>query len=149
MQKQRVRVKQDPKIELIDREVFEQPQESTRTPEWEILLDGAPLDCENIASCKQFEITVKLELLVSAKAIEFRASPELLQLQVGRIYFLALWPPFAVTVASLSLRFDCEVRTLTITGTPVDSPVPASPVEKTITLTPVELGDTQLLYDIV
>lgn len=46
VERQRVRATKQPKIEVLDKEVFETVNEKTYEPEWEVLFDGEILDPE-------------------------------------------------------------------------------------------------------
>jgi len=148
VQQQRVRGKKQPKIEVLDKEMFDTPQEENRAPNWELYLDGKPLDTELLSTCQNFKLEVYLEMLVSSKGILLGASSERIELTVKALYSLGLWMPFQVKVGSLSAEFDCDSRTLSLTGQVwrEQPETPETPVQK---LTPVELSTHDLLYDVV
>jgi hypothetical protein len=43
---------------VIDKEVFETPIETTRTPSWKLLLDNEEFHIESLKDFKEFEITI-------------------------------------------------------------------------------------------
>jgi hypothetical protein len=147
MQQQRVRGKKDPKIQVIDKEVFETPAESTRVPPWKLTLDGQDLHVEDLRCFHLFLLEVDLELLVSGKSINLRCGEERIEVTVGRIYHLSLWTPFLIDVFTVTARFDCKTRKLMIQGQRKKEIIQ---VEKSSTrLTPVSLSENELLFDVV
>lgn len=147
LQQQRVRGKKDPKIQVIDKEVFQTPVESTRMPAWKLSVDGEDMDIENIKTCKEFILIVELELLISGKGISLKASKERVEINVGKIYFLGLWMPFMIDVQSLVANFDCKERKLVVKGKKVVEEVEEE--KSTVKLKPVDLSENDLLFDIV
>ncbi|CAG9315057.1 PIH1D1 [Blepharisma stoltei] len=154
VQQQRIRGKKQPKIEVLDKEVFETPIESVKSPEWELKVDGNNIDPETLKTAKTFELKFSLDLLVTGKAIDLKASPERISLQVGRFYAINLWMPFIMDMNSLNAEFDCQTRKLIITGNIIieDTAVKTEKVpeeEPKVQLKPLELSSNELLYDIV
>lgn len=148
MQQQRVRGKKDPKIQVIDKEVFENPIESVKVPTWNALLDGNEMDAEDISKADEIRIEVDLELLVSGKAIVLKANEIRVEVSVGRIYFLGLWLPFSINVKTLKATFDCVTRKLILIGNRKvleSTDFEPAPVK----VTPVSLSRNNLLYDII
>lgn len=147
LQQQRVRGKKDPKIQVIDKEVFETPVESLRTPVWTLLLDGCPMDPENISTFSEFLIQIELDLLISGKSINFKCGEERIEVSVGKIYFLSLWLPFTINLTSISAIFDCKPRKLLIKGArKVQQKEEPVLINK---LKPVSLSSNDLLFDVV
>ena len=148
VEKQRVRAKKAPKIEVIDKEVFKDPQGGPRRPDWKMLFDNSELDPECLAAYSSIQLEIDLPLLVTGKAINLQISPEALSLAVGTLYELTLWLPFECDsdfcfayfdFNSRKLRCDLSRRLLEV----------AAVEEKVIELTPVELSSHNLLYDII
>lgn len=147
LQQQRVRGKKDPKIQVIDKEVFETPIESVRTPIWKLLLDGCELDPEGISDFNEFLFEIQLELLVSGKSINFRCAEERIELSVGKIYYLSLWTPFIIDKNTVSAVFDCKNRNLLVKGK--RKVLEKQEIVVTSKLTPVSLSSNDLLFDVV
>lgn len=142
-----MRGKKDPKIQVIDKEVFETPIESIKTPTWNAFLDGQELDVEDIKTAKEFKIVVDLELLVSGKAIAVKCNQDRIEISVGKIYFLGIWTLFSLDIGTIQASFDCQSRKLTIIGTRKQESI----VEETspVKLNPISLSSNDLLYDII
>jgi len=147
LQQQRVRGKKDPKIQVLDKEVFETPIESVRTPTWKLLLDGLELDPEGVSAFKEFSFDIQLELLVSGKSINFRCAEERIELSVGKIYHLSLWTPFPIDIHTVSAVFDCKNRNLLVKGQ--RKLIQAPEIVVTSKLTPISLSSNDLLFDVV
>lgn len=147
LQQQRVRGKKDPKIEVIDKEVFETPVESLRTPLWTLLLDGCEMDPENLLTFSEFSVAVELDLLISGKSISFKCGEDRIEVSVGKIYFLSLWVPFCIDVGTVKAEFDCKTRRLLIKGrrkvVEEEQPVVVNKLK------PVSLSSNDLLFDVV
>lgn len=148
VEKQRVRAKKAPKIEVIDKEVFKDPQGGPRRPDWNMLFDNSELDPEYLATYSSIHLEVDLPLLITGKAINLQISPEALFLTVGTIYELKLWLPFECDSDSASASFDCNTRKLRLELNRRSVQI-AVEEEKVIELTPVELSSHNLLYDII
>lgn len=132
---------------MIDKEVFETPIETTRTPSWKLLLDNEEFHIESLKDFKEFEITIELELLVTGRSINLRCGEERVELTVGKIYGLSLWTPFKVDVLSVSGTFDCNSRKLSVKGRRKHD-IEEIP-EINAKLTPVSLSSNDLLFDVV
>jgi hypothetical protein len=143
LQQQRVRGKK-----VIDKEVFSEPVESVRTPSWEIKVNGEEMDVENVKFCREFELVVELELLISGKGIVLQCASDFIQVNVGKIYSLSLWIPFTIDISSVLASFDCKLRKLVITGKSLVLPE-ETPEKPSINLTPVSLSQNDLLFDVI
>lgn len=148
VEKQRVRAKKAPKIEVIDKEVFKDPQGGPRRPDWKMLFDSSQLDPEYLSTYSSIQLEIDLPLLITGKAISLQISPEALSLTVGTIYELKLWLPFECDSDSVSALFDCDSRKLGLKLSRRSVEVLVEE-EKVIELTPVELSSHNLLYDII
>ena len=146
---QRVKAKKQPKIEVMDKTVFE-TEPTISTPEWDMEINDLPLDPELMDSCSFFTIIVKLPMLVSGLGIIIEGNCEFVSITAGKLYKLQLWMPKKVDIDSASATFSCLKRELRLklpiqTGENVEMESSAPEV----TLKPVNLPAHDLLYDIV
>jgi len=146
---QRVKGKKQPKIEVMDRQLFA-PEPITALPDWEIAQDGQPLDPELLDTCTTLQITVHLPMLVSGLGIVLEASCEYMSVVAGKLYSLQLWLPRKVDPEAISAVFSCSKRQLVL-NLPVQTgeTVELEPVSTPTVLKPVALPAHELLYDIV
>lgn len=150
VEKQRVRAKKAPKIEVIDKEIFKEPQGGPRKPDWKMHFDNQELDPENLLTYSSLQLLVDLPLLITGKAINLQISPEAINITVGTIYELKLWLPFECDSESIQSQFDCISRQLSVSMSHKSLVEESEVSEKAVVeLTPIELSSHNLLYDII